>query len=47
MLGFHVAFLDGAGQFQQAVGQRRLAMVDMRDNTKIPDLILSHIRSPA
>ena len=31
----HIAFGDRASKFEQAVGQRRLAVIDMRDNAKI------------
>ena len=36
-LGFHLARLEGAGQFKEAVGERRLAMVDMRDDGEVAD----------
>jgi hypothetical protein len=41
-LGFHGTFLNGTGQLQQPVGQRRFAMVNMRDDTKITDVVLLH-----
>ena len=34
-LGFHLARLQGAGEFEEAVGQRRLAVVDVRDDGEI------------
>ena len=37
VLGPHVAGVDRLGQFQDAVGQRGLPMVDMGDDRKIPD----------
>ena len=41
-LGFHVALLHGASQLEQTVSQRRLTVVYMRDNTKVPNMILVH-----
>jgi hypothetical protein len=35
-LGLSAAGLYGSGQLQQAVGERRLAMVDMRNYAEIP-----------
>lgn len=37
VLGLPMALLDGAGELQQPVGQRRLAMVDVRDDREVPD----------
>ncbi len=34
----HFALGDGAGAFQQAVGQRALAVIDVRDDAEIADL---------
>jgi hypothetical protein len=41
-LGFHLPRLQGAGELQEAIRQRRLAMVDMRDDRKVPDIPLIH-----
>src|ERR1700730_1964049 len=39
----HLALGDGAGEFQQAVSQGGLAMVDMRDDTEIANMgLLGH-----
>ena len=38
VLGAHVAALDGVGQLQQAVGQRRLAVVDVRHDAEVADV---------
>lgn len=32
-----MALLDGAGQLQQPVGERRLSVVDVRDDREVPD----------
>lgn len=32
-----MALLDGAGELQQPVGQRRLAVVNVRDDREVPD----------
>ncbi len=34
----HVARLDGARELEDAVGQRRLAVVDVRDDAEVPDV---------
>ena len=39
VLGAHVAGLDGAGQLEDAVGQRRLAVVDVRDDREVADAV--------
>ena len=38
----HVAVGDGAGQLQQTVGQGGFAVVDMRDDAKIADVVGVH-----
>ena len=38
-LVLHLALLQPAGQLDQPVGERRLAMVDMRDNGEIADVL--------
>ena len=40
----HLARLQRAGDLEKAVGQRRLAVVDMRDDGKIPNVGLFHQR---
>ena len=37
VLSAHVARLDDAGELQHAVGQRRLAVVDVGDDAEVPD----------
>lgn len=37
VLGLPMALLDGAGELQQPVGQRRLAVVDVRDDREVPN----------
>ena len=41
-LGLHIAVGYGAGQLQDAVGQGRLAMVDMGNDRKITDVVGTH-----
>ena len=36
-------FFDSARHFHHAVGKSRLAVIDVSDNTKIPDILLFHI----
>jgi hypothetical protein len=36
-LGFHLARLERARLFEEAVGQRRLAMIDVGDDREIAD----------
>ena len=36
-LRLHLARLEGAGDLEKAVGQRRLAVVDVRDDREIAD----------
>ena len=38
----HLALAQRAGQFQQAVGQRRLAVVDVRNDAEISDVLGIH-----
>ena len=38
----HVAVGDRVGQLQDAIGQRRLAMVDVRDDREVADVCLVH-----
>ncbi len=35
----HLAVGQAAGELDQAIGERRLAMVDMRDDGKVADLV--------
>jgi hypothetical protein len=35
MLVRHHALLNGVGELEQAVGQRRLAVIDVGDNTEV------------
>ena len=42
VLRAHVAGLDGTGDLEDAIGQRRLAMVDVRDDREVPDAIEVH-----
>ena len=35
----HLALLDGAGQFQQSIGQRAFAVVDMGDDREVADML--------
>ena len=41
-LRLHLARLKRAGELEEAIGQRRLAMVDVRDDRKVPDIALIH-----
>ena len=36
----HVPPLDGSGEFQQSIGKRRLAVVNMGDDAKIANMLL-------
>src|SRR5207253_2766524 len=38
-LGFHLARLQGTGHLEKAIGERRLAVVDVRDNRKIANAL--------
>ena len=38
----HLAHLQGAGDLEEAIGQRRLAVVDVRDDREITDVGLIH-----
>jgi hypothetical protein len=38
----HLAGGDGAGPVQQAIGKRRLPMIDMGDDAEIPDMRCIH-----
>ena len=40
----HVAVGDGVRELEQAIGQRRLAVVDVRDDAEVPDVAV--VRSP-
>jgi hypothetical protein len=42
VLRLHVARLDRAGDLEDAVGQRRLAVVDVSDDREIPDAVELH-----
>ena len=37
VLRLAMALLDGAGELEQPVGERRLAVVDVRDDGDVPD----------
>ncbi len=37
VLGTHLPLLDHTGELEHAVGQRRLAVIDVRDDAEIPD----------
>ena len=39
----HLALAERAGQFPQAVGQRGLAVVNVRDDAKVPDVLGIHL----
>ena len=39
VLGLHVAHVDGAGELEDAVGERRLAVVDVGDDAEIAELL--------
>ena len=39
----HFALAQRAGQLQQPVGQRGLAVVDVRDDAEIPDVLWVHL----
>ena len=41
-LRFHLARLEGAGELEEAISQRRLAVVDVGDDRKIADEALVH-----
>ena len=43
----HIALGDGVRQLEDAVGQRRLAVVDVGDDREVADLALVHIAPPA
>src|SRR5205814_3498313 len=44
-LRFHLALLQHAGGFDQAVGERRLPVIDVRDNTEVANVIEVQIGS--
>ena len=46
-LGAHVAPGDRVRQLEDAIGERRLAMVDVRDDREVADSFLVHTRSAA
>ena len=41
-LGFHLARLERAGELEEAIGQRRLAVVDVGDDREVADETLIH-----
>ena len=41
-LRFHLARLQRAGDLEEAVGERRLAVVDVRDDREVADEALVH-----
>ena len=43
-LRFHLARLQRAGQLEKAVGERRLAVVDVRDDREVADVLWIHWR---
>ena len=38
----HLPLRDGAGQLEDAVGERRLAVVDVRDDREVANAVLLH-----
>ena len=42
-LRLHLPGLQGAGDFEEAVGQSRLAVVDVGDDRKVTDVLLVHL----
>ena len=44
-LVFHFAMLYRFGSFEHTISQRRLTMVDVRDNTKIPYIFIHSFTS--
>jgi len=44
-LGLHLALAQGARQFQQPVGQRGFAVVDVRDDAEVPYELGIHVFS--
>ena len=46
-LGFHLARLERARLFEEAVGQRRLAMIDVGDHGEVADETGVHVRTGA
>src|SRR5207247_600283 len=44
-LRFHLPRLKGPGDFEKAVGERRLAVVDMRDDREVTDALRVHYRT--
>src|SRR5204863_1678057 len=40
----HLALRDGVRQLEDAVGERRLAVVDVRDDREVADSVLKHLR---
>ena len=46
-LGFHLARLERARLFEEAVGQRRLAMIDVGDHREVADEAGVHVRKGA
>ena len=43
-LRLHLARLQRAGHLEKTVGQRRLAVVDVRDDGEVPDVPWIHVR---
>jgi len=43
----HLARRDGVRELEDAIGERRLAMVDVRDDREVADVRLVHGRSAA
>jgi hypothetical protein len=41
-LRLHLTRLEGTGELEEAICQRRLAMVDVRDDRKVSDVALIH-----
>jgi hypothetical protein len=35
----HLALVDGVGRLEQAIGQRRLPVVDVRDDAEVADAL--------
>src|SRR5690606_23129650 len=44
-LRLHLALLEGARDLEKTVGQRRLAVVDVRDDGEVADVLLVHGRA--
>jgi hypothetical protein len=45
-LVLHCPFFNRAGQLQQAIGQRTLAVINMSNNAEVSNMVLIHFFSP-